>query len=116
MPDALELPWMRRPIIPLVSAGDSVVNKLVAHRFPGLATVVGALDHLTEPAAALGCIQPIRIDRRSLKMKELPARKVRSGDIPVLAFAIGGGGESTPPPAHQQFLAAPYSLFLVRCV
>src|SRR5260370_38860799 len=110
MPDALELPWMRRPIIPLVSAGDSVVNKLVAHRFPGLATVVGALDHLTEPAAALGCIQPIRIDRRSLKMKELPARKVRSGDIPVLAFAIGGEGGNTPRRAYGEVYGA-YDFF-----
>src|SRR5260221_299643 len=101
MPDPLELPGMRRSIIPLVSPGDSLVNKLVAHRFPGLATVVGALDHLTEPAAALGCIQPIRIDGRSFNMKELPARKVRSGDFPLLAFTVGGKDESTLPRPYE---------------
>ena len=40
MPDALELPGMRRAVVPLVSAGDAVVDELVAHRLPGLAAVV----------------------------------------------------------------------------
>ena len=53
MPDALELPGMRRAVVPLVSAGDAVVGELVAHRLPGLAAVIGALDHLPEPAAAI---------------------------------------------------------------
>jgi hypothetical protein len=40
MPDALELPGMRRAVVPLVRAGDAVVDELVAHRLPGLAAVV----------------------------------------------------------------------------
>jgi hypothetical protein len=50
MPDSLELPGVRCPVIPLVSAGDTVVGKLVIHRPPGLATIVRALDQLAEPA------------------------------------------------------------------
>ena len=44
MPDALELPGVRRAVVPLVRAGHAVVDELVAHRLPGLAAVVGALD------------------------------------------------------------------------
>ena len=51
VPDALELPRMRRAVVPLVGAGHAVVGELVADRLPGLAAVVRALDHLAEPAA-----------------------------------------------------------------
>ena len=40
MPDPLELPRMRRAVVPLVRAGNAVVDELVAHRLPGLAAVV----------------------------------------------------------------------------
>src|SRR5271165_1051134 len=73
MPDALELPGMGRAVVPLVRAGDAVVHELVAHRLPRLAAVAGALDLLPEPAAALRCIQPVRIDGRALEMVDLPA-------------------------------------------
>ena len=53
MPDSRELPGVRRAVVPLVSGGDAVVHELVTHRLPGLATVVGALDQLPEPAAGL---------------------------------------------------------------
>ena len=53
VPDALELPRVRRAVVPLVRAGHAVVGELVADRLPGLAAVVGALDHLAEPAAGL---------------------------------------------------------------
>ena len=67
MPDALELPGVRRAVVPLVRAGDAVVDELVAHRLPRLAAVVRALDHLPEPAARLRRIQPIRVSGRSLE-------------------------------------------------
>ena len=41
---------MRRAVVPLVGPGHAVVGELVAHRCPGLAAVVGALDQLAEPA------------------------------------------------------------------
>ena len=47
MPDPLELPRVRRPVVPLVGAGGAVVGELVAHRLPGRAAVIGALDHLS---------------------------------------------------------------------
>ena len=75
MPDSLELPGVRRAVIPLVRAGDAVVHELVAHRLPRLAAIVGALDQLPEPAAGLRRIQPIRIGGRSLEVVDLPARE-----------------------------------------
>ena len=88
MPDALELPGVRRAVVPLVRAGDAVVDELVAHRLPGLAAVVGALDDLPEPAAGLRGIQPIRVGGRSLEVVDLPAREVGAADVPPLALAV----------------------------
>ncbi len=59
VPDALELPGVLRAVVPLVRAGIAVVGKLVAHRRPGLAAVIGALDHLPEPVAGLRGVQPV---------------------------------------------------------
>ena len=84
MPDSLELPGVRRAVIPLVSAGDAVVFELVADRLPSLAAVVGALDLLPEPAAALRRVQPVRVNGRALDVVDLPARKVGTADIPAL--------------------------------
>ena len=88
MPDALELPGVRRAVVPLVRAGDAVVHELVAHRLPRLAAVVGALDHLPEPAAGLRRVQPVRVGGRSLEVVDLPARKVGAADVPPLALAV----------------------------
>jgi len=59
MPDAGELPGVRRTVIPLMGAGDAVVGELVTRRLPRRAAVVGALDHLPEPATGLRRIQPV---------------------------------------------------------
>ena len=83
MPDSLELPGVRRAVVPLVRAGNAVVDELVAHRLPRLATVVGALDQLPEPAARLRRIQPIRVDGRPLQMVDLPAGEMRTADVPL---------------------------------
>ncbi len=67
MPDPRELRGVRRAVVPLVRGerlagfGRSGVTDLVAHRLPSRAAVVGALDHLPEPAAGLRRIQPIRV-------------------------------------------------------
>src|SRR6185437_13510755 len=53
VPDPLELPRVRRAVVPLVRAGDAVVGEILAHRLPGLATVVRSLDQLAEPATGL---------------------------------------------------------------
>ena len=84
MPDALEFPGMRRAVVPLVRAGLAVVDELVADGLPGLAAVVGALDHLAEPAAGLRGVDPIRVGGRALEVVHLPAGEMRAGDVPLL--------------------------------
>src|SRR5262245_14058287 len=111
MPDARELPGMRRAVVPLVGAGAAVVDELVADRLPGLAAVVRALDELAEPAAGLGGEYAIRVSRRSLEMVNLPARKVRAADVPVLALSVRleheralSRADQHPNPAHASSL------------
>ena len=84
---------MLRAVVPLVRAGDAVVDELVADRLPGLAAVVGALDHLPEPAAGLRRIEPVRVNGRAFEVIDLPARKVRAADVPLLALAVRGQDE-----------------------
>src|SRR5580704_2327595 len=108
MPHPLELPRMRLAIVKLVRSEGfagfwrGVVNELVARalhglgarfnvasrRLPRLAPVIGALDHLAEPAAALRRINSIGVGGRALEMVELPAREVGTTDIPVLTLAV----------------------------
>src|SRR5262245_30733726 len=112
MPDTFELPGMLRAIVPLMRGErlsgfrGRIVDELVAlalrhalrrrRRFagrrPGLmprfAAVVRTLDDLPEPAAGLRGVNPVRIDRRAFQMVDLPASKVGSADIPILAFAV----------------------------
>ena len=75
MPDALELPGVRRAVVPLVRAGNAVVDELVADRLPGLAAVARALDQLAEPAAGLRGVEAVRIDGRALEVVDLPAAR-----------------------------------------
>ena len=93
MPDPLELPRMRRAVVPLVSAGDTVVQELVADGFPRLTAVVGALDELAEPSAGLRSVDTVGIHRRAFQVIELEAGKVRASDIPVFALTIRGQDE-----------------------
>src|SRR5690348_3129986 len=88
MPDALELPWMRRTVIPLVRARDAIINELVPHWLPGFAAVVGALDQLSEPATALRSVQPVRVRGRPFHVVEFKAREVRAADVPPFALSI----------------------------
>src|ERR1700678_3878325 len=93
MPDPGELPGVRGPVVPLLRAGGAVVGELVAHRLPGRAAVIGALDHLPRPAAGLRRVQPAGISRRALHVVDLPAREVRAADLPLLARAVRGQDE-----------------------
>src|SRR5262249_10030262 len=97
VPDALELPGVLGAVVPLMRRQRlarlrrGVVHELVAlalgealrrlgrlpgrraRLVPGLAAVVGALDDLSEPAAALRRVQPVRVDGRALEVIDLPA-------------------------------------------
>src|SRR3972149_8070078 len=130
MPDALELPRVRRAVVPLVRgqrfAGfrRSVVNELVAHalghavrgggRFscgcsglvPCLAAVIRTLNDLTEPTARLRSIDSIWIYTGSLEMVDLPPRKVRTADVPVLALPVRRQNECPFARANQHSYSA----------
>src|SRR5689334_15889893 len=90
MPDALELPRMRRAVVPLMRPRDAVVDKRIAHRLPRLTAVVGALDKLAEPAGRLRGVEPLWVDGRAGEVEDLPAAKERIADRPSFALAVGG--------------------------
>ena len=85
VPHPLELPWMRRAVVPLVRAGDAFVGELVADRLPGRAAIVGPLHHLAEPAAGLGRVDAIGIRGGPFQVVHLPSSKEGPADVPVLA-------------------------------
>ena len=93
VPDPLELPRSRRPVVPQVVAHLALVGELVADRLPGAAPVVGALDQLAEPARRLRGVQPVRVGRRPLDVVDLPAAEVWAGHLPVPARTVGGQDE-----------------------
>src|SRR6266436_2297790 len=108
MPHSFELPRMLRAVIPLVRGERRcrrVVNELVAlglgraswsgrltRRRPGLvpclSAVVRALNDLPEPSARLRSVDAIGINRRAFQVIHLPAREVRTTDIPFFALAV----------------------------
>src|SRR5262245_6182505 len=88
MPDALELPGMRRAVVPLVRSRYPVVLELVADRLPGFAAVARALHLLPEPAGGLRRVQSIRVGWRSFEVVHLPPAEVRAVDVPFRAFAV----------------------------
>src|SRR5215210_8830389 len=79
---------MLRAVVPLVRAGDTVVDELVPYRVPRSAPVVGTLHRLPEPPAGLRGIEPVRINRRALEVVHLPPREVGTTDVPPLALLI----------------------------
>src|SRR5215211_5851128 len=106
MPDTLEFPRVRRPVVPLMRARHTVIDELIAARLPGLAAVVRPLDDLPKPSARLRCVKSVRINRRSLHVVDLPAAKVRSAHAPAIARAVGRQNETTLTGAHENSNAA----------
>src|SRR6185437_15038896 len=115
MPDSFEFPRVRRAVVPLVSAWNAIVLELVAHRFPRFTAVIRALDQLSEPAGGLGDIQPARVRGRPLKVINFPTCKMRTADVPLLTFSIGGQDERAFARANQySYLAHRLLLFKLR--
>src|SRR5262249_15159123 len=71
----------------------ALVAELVADGLPAFPAVAGALDDLTEPAAGLRGVEPIRVGGRALEMIDLPAPEVRAAHVPVPARAVRGQDE-----------------------
>src|SRR5580704_19323694 len=101
MPHSLKLPGMGCAVVPLVSSGDAVVDKLVPGRHPCFPAVVRALDLLSEPTTGLRRVQAIRINRRSFDVINFPASKVRAANLPVIALSIRRQDEPALACAHQ---------------
>ena len=101
MPDPLELPRVRRSVVPLVRAGIAIVGELVASGFPRPAAVVGPLNDLAEPRARLRRVDAVGVGRRSLHVIDLPATKMRAAHIPAIPLAVGGEDEATLPGAYK---------------
>ena len=101
VPHPLELPRVRRAVVVLVRPGYAVVLERVVDGIEGLAAVVRSLHQLPEPAAALRHVDPVRIDRRSLEVVDLPAGEVRPADLPGPAGAVRRQDEGALPGAHQ---------------
>ena len=101
MPNAFELPRMRRAIVPLVRARHAVVGELVIYRSPRLAAIVRTLHKLPKPATALRRINAVGVNRRALQVVQFEAREMRTIDGPVLALAVGFQNEGTFLRAHQ---------------
>src|ERR1700730_15731522 len=88
VPDSLEFEGTRRSVIPLMRAGLAIIGELALHRLPCLAAVVGALDHLPEPARILRGVQPVRVGRRPFDVVDLTSSEVRAGYVPLFAFRV----------------------------
>src|SRR5215217_2097942 len=105
---------MLRAVVPLVRAGDTIVDELVPYRVPRSPPVVGTLHRLPEPPAGLRGIEPVRIDRRALQVIHLPASEVGATDIPPFALLIRCQYERTlartnqnPHATHPRLLSEP---------
>src|SRR5580658_9565433 len=101
MPDASELPWMRRAVVPGVRSRFAVVDEFVANGLPGRAAIIGTLNELPEPARRLRGIDPIRIGWRAFHMIDLPTGKMRPFDLPRRPFAVGRKDERALARAHE---------------
>src|SRR5579864_1370202 len=118
MPDALEFPRMLRPVVPLMCAGDTIVNKFVAFAFwktvlalqlfrlaagrvPGFPAVIRPLNDLPEPIARLRRVDPVRIHRRPFHVVNLPPGKIRPFHFPILTLRIRRQDERAFPCSRQ---------------
>src|ERR1017187_407734 len=131
MPDAFELPRMLGTVVPQVGAHDALVHELIAlalghalrthgrpatRGIPCFATVIRALNDLSEPAAALRCIQAIWVNRRTLHMINLPTSKLEIADIPFFALAIRSQDERALLCANQNTYFAHRFLPRLSCL
>ena len=106
MPHPLELPRMRRAVVPLVRAGHALVSELVAHRRPRRAAIVTALNDLPKPRIRLRSIEPVGVNGRAFQVVDLPSRKERPADLPVFPRPIGTQHKRALLCAHQHPHAA----------
>src|SRR5262245_42267899 len=109
MPHSLEFPGMRRAVVPLMRAQDTVVEEFVTDRCPRFSTVVGTLYQLPEPRAVLRRIEPLCINGRSLQMEYLPAGEVGARKLPLFAHCIGSQNECTLARPHEYSYATHHS-------
>src|SRR6185503_3973340 len=79
---------------------------------PRLAAVVGALNDLSEPAAALRGVEAIRIRGGALEVVKLPAGEVRPAHVPFFTFSIGSQNKSALTGANEYAYIAHFRILL----
>jgi hypothetical protein len=82
-----------RAVVVQVRAGLGRVGEVVADRLPGDAPVVGALDHLPEPAVGLRRVEPVGIRRGSGDVVDLPTAEQRRRHLPGAPPHVRGQDE-----------------------
>ena len=77
---------------------------------PRLATVIGSLNNLPEPAAGLRRIESVRLNRRAFEMVHFPACEMRPAHVPLFARAIRRQDEAPFfVPTNTRILLMPHS-------
>src|SRR5262249_36509481 len=94
-----------------IRAGSRLAGRRAGLK-PGLASVIGALNDLSEPSAGLRGVESIRVRQRTLDVINLPAGKVRATHVPLLAFAVRSQYECALARANQYSYSAHFLLLL----
>src|SRR5438477_3216461 len=88
--------------------GSTLFPYTTLFRSPLLAPVGGALDHLPEPGARLGSVQPVRVGRRSLdERSEEHTSELQSHVNLVCRLLLEKKNLSTPPDSRYTHISAP---------
>src|SRR5439155_759762 len=96
------------------ATGAGLLARRSAWLYPGLAAVIGELNDLPEPAAGLRRIDAIRICGRTLEVIHLPAGKMRSADVALLALAIRCKDKCALARSNQYPYSAHFSLLPIN--
>ena len=102
VPHALELPRVRRAVVPLVRARARRRMRTCCR--PGSKVLPPSSERwisCPNQPLRLRHVDPVRIDRRALEVVDLPAGEVRAADVPVAPLAVGREDEGTLAGADQ---------------
>src|SRR5215831_14093207 len=88
VPDASEFPRVRRAVVPEMRVRRAFVCEFVPNGFPRFSAVIGSLQHLAKPGAALRRVDTVGIGPRAFQVVDLPTGKMGTADIPIFSRAV----------------------------